>query len=244
MSFNIKLATTTEEKEAIYRFRYIVYVEELGKHHIDADHVTKMMFDNADDNALLYFAINEVGVIGTVRLMPGKNGFTSKLSDYFEIDKFEKAFPLAEMAIIDRLIVARKYRNIQLGHALSLATFSEGQKLGTRIVFMTSEEKTMPMHIHYGWRCYMAPKIIHASIKRFNFIFFTRDYAYLNKIGSPFVHHIDKDLLNARDEYVGKVESLLNRSVYIPKLSFKQYILNRAIDVFSSLNDLLNKKAA
>jgi hypothetical protein len=44
------LATTPEEKEAIYRFRYRVYVQELGKPMKHADHERKRLYEAIDDD--------------------------------------------------------------------------------------------------------------------------------------------------------------------------------------------------
>lgn len=44
------LATTAEEKEAIYRFRYRVYVQELGKPMKHADHERKRLYEAVDDD--------------------------------------------------------------------------------------------------------------------------------------------------------------------------------------------------
>ncbi len=38
MAFEVGVAQTDEEKEAVYRFRYTVYVEEMGRYQDSADH--------------------------------------------------------------------------------------------------------------------------------------------------------------------------------------------------------------
>ena len=48
-SETVKVATTREQREAIYRFRYQVYVEELKRDYPDADHERKWLKDDDDE---------------------------------------------------------------------------------------------------------------------------------------------------------------------------------------------------
>ena len=41
----IHLAETQEEKEAVYRFRYEIYVTEMGRYGQAADHERKMLYE-------------------------------------------------------------------------------------------------------------------------------------------------------------------------------------------------------
>ena len=41
----IYLAETQEEKEAVYRFRYEIYVTEMGRYTQAADHARKMLYE-------------------------------------------------------------------------------------------------------------------------------------------------------------------------------------------------------
>ena len=47
----IHLAETEEEKNAVYRFRYEIYVAEMGRYGAAADHDAKMLFEAEDETA-------------------------------------------------------------------------------------------------------------------------------------------------------------------------------------------------
>ena len=49
MEPGIHLAETEEEKEAVFRFRYDVYVEEMGRYGAVADHEHRLLFEPEDD---------------------------------------------------------------------------------------------------------------------------------------------------------------------------------------------------
>ena len=55
------LAETQEEKNAVYRFRYDVYVEELGWSRDVADHDRKMLIEAEDETARIFYAAIDGG---------------------------------------------------------------------------------------------------------------------------------------------------------------------------------------
>ncbi|MBL4889784.1 MAG: hypothetical protein JKX97_07175, partial [Candidatus Lindowbacteria bacterium] len=66
--FDIRLAETDEEREEIFRFRYDVYVGEMGKNFKDADHSTKMLTDKMDESASIYYVATPTGIACTIRI--------------------------------------------------------------------------------------------------------------------------------------------------------------------------------
>ncbi len=52
MAFEVGLAESAEEKEAVYRFRYSVYVEEMGRYQQSADHAGRRLVEPEDERQL------------------------------------------------------------------------------------------------------------------------------------------------------------------------------------------------
>jgi len=69
VGFQVRLAETHEEREAIFRFRYRVYVNELGLHPAEADRGKKILRDELDDKALSYGLFDEARVVGSLRIL-------------------------------------------------------------------------------------------------------------------------------------------------------------------------------
>src|SRR5205823_6119550 len=61
----IHMAETEEEKLAVYRFRYDVYVEEMGRYGAVADHVRRLLVEPEDETARIFFAAQEGEVVAT-----------------------------------------------------------------------------------------------------------------------------------------------------------------------------------
>jgi len=195
MSYSIKIASSKEDKEAIFRFRYKVYMEELNKRHIAADHDHKMLFDEADKYTILYYAANGNDVIGTVRSQRGTEGmFLANDKIFFGIDVFDAHIDCCEMAIVDRLIVDQEYRHGSLAHELMLATYLGGLEVGTRICFITCDEKLLQMYQRYGFRVYATPVFLSSGEKRYRMVLMLCDRNHLQKVRSPFLRHLPESL--------------------------------------------------
>ena len=54
MAFEVGLAETAEEKESVYRFRYSVYVEEMGRYQGRADHEGKRLVEPEDEHGVVH----------------------------------------------------------------------------------------------------------------------------------------------------------------------------------------------
>ena len=52
MAYEAGLAETDEQKEAVYRFRYTVYVEEMGRYQGGADHTGRRLVEPEDEPEL------------------------------------------------------------------------------------------------------------------------------------------------------------------------------------------------
>ncbi len=79
----VYLATTQEERDAIYRFRYTIYYEELGREIGGVDHERKMVVDDDDEKPTSYhlYIGSKDNIIGTVRVQVWEPGQVPK-ADY------------------------------------------------------------------------------------------------------------------------------------------------------------------
>ena len=191
MRYPTKIAYSKEEKEAIYRFRFKVYMEELHITHIAADHDKKMLFDEADKYTVLYYVMDDREVIGTVRSQRGTEGmFLENDINFFGLGKLEGSVGYHKIAIVDRLIVAKAYRRSPLAHELMLATYLGGLEAGTKICFITCDEILLPMYLRYGFREYAAPALLPSGEKRCRLVLLLCDKEHLHKVRSPFLGHL------------------------------------------------------
>ena len=191
----IQTASSKEARETIFRFRYEVYIDELHKFHLAADHFNKKMEDESDDFSTLYYAENEQGITATVRLQNGMNGnFAKKENEFFSIPVFEKYIHQNQIGITDRLMVKKEYRRSFLTHEIMQALYINAVQCGMQICFISCEESLLKMYFRYGFRMYDAPADIETGDKRYKLVIFVRDRQHLEKMKSPFLSHLPESL--------------------------------------------------
>jgi len=191
MAHTIRIAKTEQEREAIFRFRYKIYSEELQKNHLPVDHHKKMLFDQADYHTVLYYALQDEELIATVRSQRGTEGpFSPEQFEYFQIGSFVPFLDCSRLAIVDRLIVAPAFRKTPLAHEMMKATYLGGLEVGTKICFVTCEDHLMPMYLRYGFVHYQDPVILKNGQIRHRLLLFLCDRQRLEKIGSPFFQYL------------------------------------------------------
>jgi len=190
MKYTITRARTAKEREAIYRFRYRIFIEEQQKLYIKADHEHKMLYDEIDAFATLYYAQQEGIVIGTVRVMHGAEGdFTQSDIDFFSINNYEKYFSHEELAIADRFIVAPQFRHTRLAYLLMMTTLG-GLEQGVKVCFITCLDALLDMYLHFGFRAYAEPYLLENGFKRHKLVLHIDDLEYLEKAKSPIVKYL------------------------------------------------------
>ena len=67
-------AETEQEREAVYRFRYEVYVEEMGRYRDTADHDNRRFWEPCDDHSRIGYALENGEVVATGRFTWGGHG--------------------------------------------------------------------------------------------------------------------------------------------------------------------------
>ena len=195
MDYIIQTATSSQEREAIYRFRYRVYIEEMKKWHVQADHENKLLYDDADAYTVLYYAFMNNEIAATVRSQRGTEGlFIKDGKEFFGIDEFEAHFDYRKIAIVDRLIVDQPYRRGLLAHQMMLKTYIEGLQVGTRLCFIACDDQLLPMYIRYGFRIYCDPAILPTGDRRHRLLLFLCDRDHLQKVRSPFLSYLPESM--------------------------------------------------
>ena len=133
MNIEIKMAATDAERDAIYRLRYEIYVEEMQIFGAVADHERKMLIDPNDADARLMYAIVDGETVGTLRLNLGKDApFSQEFEETYHFERFRAAATDAQMMAITRFMVKEKHR----GSPISYHMIEECARIGQPIVFV------------------------------------------------------------------------------------------------------------
>lgn len=101
--FQIREAVDEAARNEVYRFRYRIYVEQMGFRQEHADHLRKRIVEPLDDGARIYAAYFNVALVGTIR----GNRFSDLPTAYYrKLYRIDDRFPFApdEMSLTTKLM--------------------------------------------------------------------------------------------------------------------------------------------
>jgi len=154
MPFEVGRAETTEEKEAVYRFRYSVYVEEMGRYQDTADHEGRRLVEPEDEHGWIFFARDGDNVVGTARLSWGGHGFSTRQIEEYSLAPFLASVPPAFLAVGERVMVMPKYRGSGLVDQLLDDRRQGAIAHDVRIQFSACEPHLLSLYLGQGRRTY------------------------------------------------------------------------------------------
>jgi predicted GNAT family N-acyltransferase len=206
MNNAIKLAASSAEKEAIYRLRYDIYVLELGKSQFSSDHEKKMLSDEADHYAALFYMESGKSVIGSNRIQLGADMLRSDYNkEVYKTDLIARSVEPEKIAIVDRLMVRPENRRSRVTHDLMLNTYLFALGKGVKLGLITTEEKYLQMYLRYGFRVYDQPAFLPSCEKRYKMVLSLCDRGHLTRVNSPFLNYLP-EVMDDNGSYVAAVK--------------------------------------
>ena len=182
----IKLAQTDAEREAVYRFRYQVYVDEMGKRLGYADHQLKVLTDEFDETADLFMVELDGEVIATARL---NHADTTDVGEYWSnVYKLERwsEFPQETLSISSRLMVAEEWRGSAILGGLLLKLYSHSRERGIRFSFLNCSPSLLEFYEQLGYRRYADGFVDDDVGYHVPLVFMLEDADHLKLVHSPF----------------------------------------------------------
>jgi GNAT superfamily N-acetyltransferase len=160
MAYDVGRADTDDDKEAIYRFRYSVYVEEMGRYQDTADHEGRRLVEPDDDHSWNFYARDDSGeVVGTARLSWGGNGFTHRQIEEYGLAPFLAELPPEHVALGERVMVRPDLRGAGLVEELLECRDGTGLAHDVRIQFSACEPHLLSLYLGRGRRTYATKNI-------------------------------------------------------------------------------------
>jgi len=180
-------AETDAEREEIYRLRYQVYVDELGKQVVGADHARRRIHDPQDDapGTQLFYTGNPRNMTGTCRLeiwQPGQ--VPEERWRLFNMD----AFPGMENLVTcecGRLMVTRSARGKLILAAIARALYEVVCAAGADFNFAYCSPGLVRSYRRLGYRPYACDLVAGEDGLRVPVVMVTSDLAFYKRVHSP-----------------------------------------------------------
>ncbi len=182
------IADSEQERDAVFRFRYSVYVEELGRKLGNADHRSRRVHDVEDDKPyteLLYTADDDGSLTGTIRVRHWQPGeVPEKDWNAFSMERFEGLTDLG-IAEVGRLMIKPDRRGqlglVSMGCALYQLAATE---LGIDAAFINCAAGLVRHYRVLGFRTYAGRLVPTPDGIEVPLVLFPSDRGYLEQSGS------------------------------------------------------------
>ncbi len=183
----IHQAETEDEKQAVYRFRYDVYVEEMGRYGATADHANRRLVEPEDATARIFYAAEDGAVVATSRFCWGGDApFSTRLIEHYQLAPFLAEMAPERIAVGERGMVVPRLRGSEIFRELGHFTRHFISKNRIELIFGACEPHLLSLYVGQGCRTFSTRNV---NSKEAGFLIpivtVVEDVEYLRRIGAP-----------------------------------------------------------
>jgi hypothetical protein len=185
------------EFDEVYRLRYSIYVDEMGRKQKYANHRNRVIVDPFDnDAARVYGAWDDGELIGTVRSNYLRDTDAGEYRDYYGLVHLNDA-DVEGASITTRFMIQRRYRLTTLAVRLACKTFQHGLEDGINADFMDCNRHLVNFFMGLGYLVHrndlIHPEYGAVTVMRLNL----NDAVYLETLRSPFAFFLGRQTVSA-----------------------------------------------
>lgn len=188
MAIEIRKVVSRSEIEAVFRLRYEVYLEELQRTQLHADHESRRLEEPLDATGAITAAFDNGKVVGTLRSNYCRDSDLTTYRELYQMAQVEVS-PEAT-SVTTKLLIAPAYRNTVLALRLAAATYQDGLRDGIEDNFIDVYPARIPFFERLGFRVHLAeafhPEFGCVTVMHLRL----RDEGHLRRVGSPFLGYL------------------------------------------------------
>ena len=182
----IRFATSEEDRERVYRFRFRIYVEEMLRKQTYADPVRRRVEEPFDASGYILMAEQGDQLVGTLRTNFARDTDFSYYPELFSMHSVGAAFPQA-VSLSTKFMIAANLRAGTLAVRMARVVFELGRLQGIRHDFIDCNAHLEAFFTGLGYRRY-SPYVEHPEYGRvLPLRLDIEDHDFLKSLGSPFV---------------------------------------------------------
>ena len=241
----IRKAETAEERERVFRFRYQVYVEEMGKRSSAADHTRRILFDDLDKTGVILYAEDDAGrIVGTTRLnIMRPQDVPEHLKMIFALHRFE-AFEGCVISISSRAVVASEWRGTPLMSHMVIALYHVMKKYGVHFDFCHCRPSLVRHYEAFGARRYTDNFVDPDAGYQVPLVTVLNDVGYFKRV-NPVVYGLSRRYQNDQRSVRWFYDNLGEQTAqfvsrYVSEEGFRRFLeqtrLEREVPLFQGLS--------
>lgn len=181
----VREAASPDEREALFAFRYKVYVEEFGMTD-RADHSGRTLRDGYDDEGINYALFEDGEVVGSLRiLLLDRLSDPAPLIEKFGLEPAIAAFGAGAIGTTSRFMVAPHLRSSMAIFRLIRAAFVDPRSAAVRLNYGDCSPHLVPFYEQLGYRRYTTGFDDTAYGYKLPIVMLVRDREFLTTVRSP-----------------------------------------------------------
>ena len=186
MAVEIRLAKNEEEKRAVYRLRYELFVEDQSLFGEEADHQNRLLFDTFDACSTIAMAIDNGRLIGTMRMTLG-NHYTWDASsvEVYQMRLFDGAVARRDITTVTRFVIEKAYRGTDVSARLMEICFRHAARNNAELILANCEPHLVSHYIPFGFRPFGQLNNHETNGMRVAICIVCGDLDHLRRINSP-----------------------------------------------------------
>jgi hypothetical protein len=192
----VGIATTVEEKKAIYAFRYRVYVEEMSRQLKPIGNDQELLYDEMDEWSFLVCVKAGTEIVGTARVNIGLiEQFPPDLVKELSLDRFQKFYEGKQdqkFALSTKVVVAPDYRNSQVLYFVIAKAYELYCEHRVQFSFGGCNMYLLRLYEEVGLRRFSRNFIDPGYGLITPIVWLVDDIEYMRKLHSPFYRHARK----------------------------------------------------
>jgi predicted GNAT family N-acyltransferase len=145
----VRVASSPDELEAIWAFRYAIYVREMGKPLASADHARAWLRDAADIDAVQLFVMDGASIVGAMRLHVGNAPHA--VVHRIEAERFGAA---ERLGLVSKTMVAVGRRSSQVFAAMAQQAYRCFAAAGIEHVVLHCRPSLVRLYARLGFASY------------------------------------------------------------------------------------------
>ncbi|MFQ5566985.1 MAG: cyclic nucleotide-binding domain-containing protein [Paracoccaceae bacterium] len=175
------------ELREVQRFKYDIYVAEMGRYGAIADHENRLLIEADDATSHVYRARVDGRLAATMRLTWGGDGaLGARHLEQYDLAPFLDAVPPGEIVVGERMMIDPAFRGTSLLVEMFTAFMRFVNERRIQLVFGDCEPHLLNTYQALGYRTYTARNVNSPETGYLiPLVIVPEDMAYMRRIGSP-----------------------------------------------------------
>ncbi|MCH8952332.1 MAG: cyclic nucleotide-binding domain-containing protein [Proteobacteria bacterium] len=183
---------TAAELRDVQRFKYDIYVAEMGRYGAIADHANRLLLEVDDAASHIYQARVGGKLAATMRLtwggdtLDGRGALGARHLEQYDLAPFLEVMPMEQIVVGERMMIDPEFRGSSLLVEMFSAFMAFVNQRRIQLVFGDCEPHLLNAYQALGYRTYTAR---HVNSPETGYliplVIVPEDMAYLRRIGSP-----------------------------------------------------------